>query len=435
MDTSSLSSQLLTPVGIFVIALCCRAIFSFLETSITALRLFKLKELAASVNKYRLLFQTLEKNPQQVIITILIASSVSDVILASLATKIAATIFSFLRLSSSIGFSFGVGLASITIILFGDIIPKNFARSRGPHFLPSILWFINGLFHLLYPLVSVLMQFADMVMYKLDTPANDHGEWVSSEREIRFLIDYIHEKGMLEIEKTEMLRNIFELGDKPVKDIMVSVSDIISVNIDRTPTQVLEVFSKHRFTRLPVYKERPDNVVGMIHLKDVFVLLLKQNILNLQEIIRPIMMVPDTIKVNQLLRQFRKEHIHIAMVINEHGIVTGLITLEDILEEIVGEITDEHESFSSKIMTLKDDSWLIEGNILLEDLSAFLNISLKTDHAVTLSGFLIEQFQHMPRKGERYNGFGYQFTVHKVSQRRILQVIVSKNTLKIGVQS
>jgi putative hemolysin len=230
---------------------------------------------------------------------------------------------------------------------------------------------------------------------------------------------------MIELEKTEMLRNIFELGDKPVKEVMVSSTDIISVDIGRTPAQVLDLFSKHRFTRLPVYKERPDNIVGMIHLKDVFVLLLKQNIYNLEEIIRPIMMVPDSIKINQLLRQFRKQHMHIAMVINEHGSVTGLITLEDILEEIVGEIVDEHEIVSSKIIPLKENSWQVAGNILLDDLEQFLHIELKTEHAVTLSGFLIEKLQHMPRRGERLSYAGYQFTIHKVSPRRIHQVIIS----------
>lgn len=422
---SSLHGQLALPIGIFCIALVCRAVFSFLETSLTALRLFRLKELSTSINKYKLLFHTLEKNPQRVIITILVASSISDVLLASLATKIADTIFSFFKLSGNIGFSFGVGLASITIILFGDIIPKNFARSKGQFLLPSVLWFVNGLFYLFYPLGSVLMQFADTVMYTFDDQKVDHGEWVSSEREIRFLIDYIHEKGMIELEKTEMLRNIFELGDKPVKEVMVPASDVVSVDIAKTPAQVLEVFSKHRFTRLPVYKERSDNVVGMIHLKDVFVLLLKQNINNLEEVIRTIMMVPDSMKINQLLRQFRKEHIHIAMVLNEHGIVTGLITLEDILEEIVGEITDEHESVSSKIVALKEGLWQVAGNILLEDLSAFFGVSIKTGHAVTLSGFLIEKMQHMPKKGARYSYAGYQFTVHKTTPRRIHQVLIS----------
>ena len=426
MDAIPLHSQLFMPVVFFCIALVCRAIFSFLETSVTALRLFKLKEMAQSTTKYRFLFHMLEKNPQRVLITILVANSVSDVTLASLATSIADTVFRYFNFSGSIGFSCGVGLASITIILFGDIIPKNFARRKGEHLFQSMCWLINGMFYLLYPLVSVLLRFTERIMYAVDgSDAAESSEWVSSEREIRFLIDYVHEKGIIEVEKTEMLRNIFELGDTPVKEIMVSSNDIVSVSIDKTAEEILELFSKHRFTRLPVYKDRSDNIVGMIHLKDVFIFLLKQNVKILKEIVRPIMFVPESLKINQLLRQFRRQHMHIAIVLNEHGLVTGLITLEDILEEIVGEITDEHESLGSKIIRTKDGGWSVEGNVSLEDLGQALGVEFHSKDSVTLSGFLTEKLQHMPKKGEKVIYEGYLFIVHKSSNRRVHQVFVS----------
>jgi putative hemolysin len=163
----------------------------------------------------------------------------------------------------------------------------------------------------------------------------------------------------------------------------------------------------------------------MIHQKDVFVLLLKQNIRVLKELVRPIMFVPETLKINQLLREFRRQHMHIAIVLNEHGIMTGLITLEDVLEEIVGEITDEHESVAAKIVRNKDGSLSVEGSISLEDLGEVLKIEFKTTESVTLSGFLTERLQRMPKKGDRLVYLQYIFLINKSSNRRIHQVIIT----------
>jgi putative hemolysin len=425
MDTGLLP-QLSTSLIFFVIALSTRGIFAFLETSITALRLFKLKELARSIGKYDLLFQTLEKNPHRVLITTLIASSVADVTTAALATHIGETIFAHFNLSSGLGFSAGIGLGSIAIILFGEIIPKNLARARGERIFKSMLWLINMLFYVLYPLVTVLTRFSDSIIYRIQgsKTTDPVGDWVASEREIKFLIDYIHGKGLMEPEKTEMLSNIFELGRTPVKEIMVPSTDIVSVDVNISIQDALQVFSKHQFTRMPVYQDRPDNIIGMAHQKDIFLLLSKGQEKPLKEILRPILFIPESVKVNQLLREFRQQHMHIAIVLNEHGSVTGLITLEDVLEEIVGDISDEHEPTTEKIITLSQGGWLVDASITLEELEEFLNIEFETEDSVTLAGFLTERLQHLPKKGERVLYKDYYFQVQKASTKRVRQVLI-----------
>lgn len=421
-----LHQQLWFPLGLFICILVLRGIFSFLETSVTLLRMFKLKEMSDSITKYRGIITILEESSQPILISILIANSISDVILASLSTTIAEIVFFNFGLSGGIGFSFGVGFASLAIILFGDIIPKSFARKRGEYLLPSMLWLINAIFYLFYPLVTLLMQFTQRMMLMFagkNTP--ETSEWISSEKEVRFLIDYVHKKGVLEFEKTEMLQNIFQIGETPVKEIMVSAPDIISVNIDRTAQEVLDVFSRHRFTRLPVYKEKSENIIGMIHQKDVFKLLLKHNIQQLKEIVRPIMFVPETLKVSQLLREFRKQHMHIGIVVNEHGIVTGLITLEDVLEEIVGDIKDEHEAGSPKIHQLPNGTWLAQGSISIDDVERALNIRFENTQSVTLSGFLIERLQRFPQKGSKLIYNNHLFMIQKANNHRIEQILIS----------
>src|SRR5579872_4301986 len=301
MECIPISSSLHISIIVFFVALIARAIFSFLETSITALRLFKLKELAATTNQYQALFDALEKTPHRVLITILIADSLADVTTAALATHIMETLFARLHLSSSLGFSLGIGVASLAILIFGEIIPKNIAKIFGDRLFKSTLWLTNILFRTFYPLVTFLMRFTDYLVYKVGgTKAlESSSEWVSSEKEVQFLIDYISEKGLMDTQKTEMLQNIFDLGTTPVKEIMIPATDIVSVQVTSSTKDVLDIFVNHRFTRLPVYEGKIDNIVGMIHLKDIFALIIRKEDKPIKEMLRPILFVPESVKVNQ----------------------------------------------------------------------------------------------------------------------------------------
>ncbi len=432
----SLLQTLQIPIIFFFVSLATRAVFSFLETSITAMRLFKLKELSKKTDHYKPLFQALEKTPHQVLVAILIANSLADVLTAALATQITETFFKSLQFSSGLGFFLGIGIATIAIIIFGEIIPKNLAKVRGERLFTSLLWLINLVFYTFYPLVTFLTRFSNAFLYKIAGPSKTKGEgtaWISSEQEIQFLIDYIYQKGLMEEEKTEMLQNIFELGHTPVKEIMVPETDVISIPAKYSIQDTLRVFLKHKFTRLPVYEKQKNNIIGMVHQKDIFELLSHGQEKPLKEIVRPIMFIPESVKVNQLLREFRSQHMHIAMVISEHGGVVGLITLEDVLEEIVGEISDEHEPTTEKIAKLKQGGFLVEANITTEELGEFLNITFESEDSLTLGGFLTEQLQHLPKKGERILYKKYYFQIQKASKKRVQQVLIfeGKNALKV----
>lgn len=423
-------STLTNSIILFVVVLSIRALFSFLETSITALRLFKLKKLAAATKKYKHLFHALETNPQRILITILVANSLTDVTTAALATYIMETLFSYLNFSGGLGFSMGIFFASMAIVIFGEIIPKNLAKSRGEGLFISIMWLINLAYLALYPLVTILIRFSNMIMSLIGgNKENNESDWDTSESEIRFLINYIRQIGLMEREKSQMLENIFELGLTPVKEIMVPVTDIISTDINTSLQDILKVFVEHNFTRLPVYQDSKENIIGIVHLKDIFILL-SQNINKpLKDLLRIILFVPESMKINQLLKEFREQHVHMAMVVNEHGSLIGLITLEDILEEIVGEINDEHESSVEKIISLKENNWLIEGSAGLEEIEELLGITFQADSARTLGGFIAEQLQHLPKNGERILYKNYYFQVQKANPKRVLQVLIFPENL------
>lgn len=426
MESEPLARIIFVPLLAFLAALFIRAIFAFLETSITSLRLFKLKELAETTKKYNALFHALEMNPHRVLITTLIISSSADVTAAALGTYVMEKIGERLQFSESLGFSLGIGIATIAIVIFGEIIPKNFAKTHSTRLLPSMLWIVNGAFYLLYPFASLLLRFTARINTLLGRDLQEH-TWESSEHEIKFLIEYIQQHGLMEKDKALMLKNIFDLGNTPVRDIMIPETNIISINIRASTEDALKLFSYHHFTRLPVYQETTTNIVGIIHLKDIFVMQFQgPSHKNLSQLVRPIIFIPESVKINQLLKDFREKQLHMAIVLNEHGSTVGLITLEDVLEQIVGDIRDEHESSDKKINELSNNTWLVDASIDLDALSSFLNISLTSESALTLGGFLTEQLQHLPKKGEIVLLQHHCFQIHHATTKRVNQVMITK---------
>jgi putative hemolysin len=406
------------------------ALFSFLETSVTALRLFKLKELSKRTSRYQGLLQTLEKNPEQILVTILIANSIASVTAAALITNITERVFMALKLSGGLGFSVGIFVGSFSILMFGEVIPKSIAKAHGEKLFSSTLWITYLSYYLLYPLVQLLIKFSNIFVH-LFGGSGEAGESVTSEHEIKFLINYVNEKGLLEAEKTQMLQSIFNLSNKYVEEIMIPMADVIMIQANESLPGALETFSKYQYSRLPVYSENRDNVIGMLYQKDLFAYCIRKEEKPIKNLVRPILFVPESVKINQLLREFKNKRMHIGMVINEHGSIIGLVTLEDVLEEIVGEISDEHEQVTEKIIELQPEHWLIDASIDLPSLNSLLKINFEVENAVTLGGFLTEQLQHLPKKGERVNYRGYVFQVQKASNKRVIQVLVFKNADKV----
>ncbi len=413
--------------ALFFLSLLGCALFSFIETSITALRLFKLKEIATGTTRYAALLDTLENNPHQVLVTILIANCLANVTAAALITNIMERVFASLKLSTSLGFSLGIGIGTFLILVIGEVVPKNVAKVHGEKLFKSVLWVTNITYFVMYPFVSLLIHISNFFV-RFIGGSSESTEAVTSEREIRFLIDYINKKGLIETEKTEMLQSIFNFGSKEVREIMVPAVDIIMINATASIPDALAMFSKYQFSRLPVYEENQENIIGMLYQKDIFALLSHDHHKSLHDLVRPILFVPESMKINQLLRKFRQQRMHMAIVINEYGSITGLVSLEDVLEEIVGEISDEYEEVTEKVIPLQEGGWLVDASVDLKSLSELLDITFSTN-AVTLGGFLTEQLQHLPNKGERILYKHYYFQVHKASHKRILQVLIFHDSL------
>ena len=333
------------------------------------------------------------------------------------------------NVSGGVAFSAGIGVASIAIIVMGEIIPKNIAQAHGSHLFRYTLPLTNIIFYCMYPLVNILSKLSSLVINVIRSRASDTPASIASEKEIQFLIDYINKQGIIDSDKTQMLNSIFDLGNTTVEQIMVAEADIISINVETSLRTALDAFSNYHFSRLPVYEHNTDNIIGMVHQKDVFIMLSKYEEKPLKELVRPILFVPESLRVNQLLRQLKQQRHHIAMVLNEFGSIVGLVTLEDAIEEIIGDISDEHQSLPHHIIPVAREGWLVYAGTPLHDLEKILKIRFERKDAVSLAGFLTERMQHLPIQGELLQYAGYVFKIHKTTEKRIIQVLIFKNEI------
>lgn len=408
-------------VILFLLSLVTCALFSFLETSITALRLFKLKEIELATPKYKHLFQAFDKHPQHVLISILITANLANVTCAVISQRLTDSLFQRFQVPESVAFILGILITTIMVSIFGEIVPKSIAQSLGTKTFTSTLWIVNIFYKILGPIANQL----NNISVYISKAMGAEDEQIISEKEIQFLINYIEENGLMDYEKTAMLQNIFIMTQTSVKEILIPKSEIISINVMDNIDTFIDKFSEYQFSRFPVYQDNPENIIGIVYLKDLLFALQKKRSMKLQELMRPIIFVPDNMKVNELLKEFKLQHIHMAMVLDEYGNTIGLVTLEDALEEIVGDIHDEHDANrdSEKIRVLqKCCEWSVDASIDLDRLHPLLKISFPTQSAVTLGGFISEQMQHLPKKGEFIVYKNFIFTIEKADHKRVLTV-------------
>ena len=419
--TQALSTNMI----LFLLSMTTCALFSFLETSITALRLFKLKEIELATPKYKHLFQAFDKNPQQVLISILIAANLANVTCAVISQRLTDSLFQRFQVPEGIAFILGILITTIMVSIFGEIVPKSIAQSMGSKTFTSTLWIVNIFYKMLGPIAQ---QIHNISLF-ISRSNNEEEDPIISEKEIQFLINYIEEKGLMDYEKTSMLQNIFIMTQTSVKEILIPKSEIVSINISDDVSTFISKFSEYQFSRFPVYQDNPENIIGIVYLKDLLFALQKKPSLQLKDLMRPIIFVPDNMKVNELLKEFKLQHIHMAMVLDEYGNTIGLVTLEDALEEIVGDIHDEHDISrdSEKIHTiLPHTEWSVDARIDLDRLQPLLKITFVTQAAVTLGGFVSEQLQHLPKEGEQIVYKNFNFTIEKADSKRVLLVRIKK---------
>jgi len=368
------------------------AFFSSAETALTTVNNIRIRTLADEGKKSAETVLRITDDSGKMLSAILIGNNIVNLSAASLTTSLA--------------YSFGgpmvavaSGILTVAILLFGEITPKTMATIHSEKMALLYAPIISVFMKIMTPLIFIINGMSMGVLFLLRVDPNDRNRTMT-ETELRTIVDVSHEDGVIESDEKEMIYNVFDLGDAKAKDVMVPRVHVTFADVESSYKELLEIFREDKFTRLPIFEETTDNVIGTINMKDLL-LFDSTKEFHVRDIMREAYFTYEYKNISELLVEMRQASFNIAIVLDEYGETAGLITLEDILEEIVGEIHDEYdeneEDFIKKVNNLE---YIIEGSMNLDDLNDRLDLSLESEDYDSLGGFIIEHLDRLPEPGD-----------------------------------
>ena len=403
---------------ILLILLALSAFFSSNETALMSVNKIRLRSLADDGNKRAAMaLDILENQTPKLLSAILIGNNIVNISASSLATTLA--------------YSFGGYMVSIVtviltvlILIFGEITPKNYATINAEKITLRYIPVFKFLMNIMTPVIFIINLFSRGVM-RLMRVDPDAASKAMTEEELRTIVDVSHEDGVIESDEKEMIYNVFDLGDATAKDIMVPRVHVTFADVESTYDELIEIFREDKFTRLPVYKDSQNNIVGIINMKDLL-LYDKNEEFVIDRFLRKPHFTYETKSISDLLVEMKDSTFNIAIVLDEYGDMAGLITLEDILEEIVGEIHDEYDEKEDELVQkISDREYIIEGSMHLDDVNDHLNTELDSEDYDSLGGFIIEHLDRLPVAGDEVvTDDGIRLVVEKLDKNRIEKVHV-----------
>ena len=404
---------------ILIILLCLSAFFSATETALTGANRIRLKNQAEGGDKKAAIALKLIGDYDSALSTLLIANNIVNILASSLTTVF------FINLLGASAVGAATAVTTVAVIIFGEVLPKSYANENSEDMIKtssSLLYFLTKLFT---PFVAIL----NFIKSLLKKKSSEEEEFVPSfsEEELISIIDEIEDEGVLEETQAELVQSAIEFKEIFAGEILTPRVDITAVEKGDGLERVKELFLRHNFSRMPVFEDSIDNIIGFISQKDLFSHILKNDIFNWNSLIKPCLYVPPKKKIIDIMQILQKEKMHMAVVTDEYGGTLGILTLEDILEELVGEIWDEHDEITQFIKPLDDGSFEVLGELEVTELYEAI---LETHTApvkdyIALSAYLLEKFSKIPEKGESVCDAYFRFTILEVLEHRIIKVKVS----------
>ncbi len=404
---------------VFLLALS--AFFSASETALTSLGKLKTKSL---IERKKSLSAWLN-NPNSLLTTILVGNNIVNISAAVLLTFILIQLFGETT-AGKIG-AISTGMMTFLILVFGEIAPKTYARENAEKVALRAIELLSFFFYILFPLVKLFLFIAGQII-RVCGGEKKRFEPFMTEDELRGLIGMGGKEGILEEEKKEMLEGVFELGETKVREIMIPRPDIVAVEIGADLDEVHRVAMSAGHSRILVFKGKIDNVVGILYVKDLLGLWPKGEKKPLSELMRTPYFVPEGKRVDELLREFKSKRIHIAVVVDEYGGTAGLVTLEDLIEEIVGEIEDEYDhTKEEEIIILTDRIAVVSGRAHIGEINEKFDISLpEKDGIETVGGVITDYLGYVPSKGEDIFYQKLKISIIEADPRQIIKVRITK---------
>lgn len=409
-------------IAVLIVLIILSAFFSSAETAFSTANRIRLRTLSEEGNKSATTALKILDNYSKMLSAILIGNNIVNLSASALATTIAINVSP--PSLASIATGLATGILTVLVLLGGEIVPKTWANLYADKIVLVYAGIVRFLMLIFTPIIFIIdkIAFVILMIFRIDPKKKNS---VMTENELRVYVDASHEDGVIEEEEKEMIYNVFDFGDSLAKDIMIPRIDMVSVEDTATYEEVKEIFKENMYTRIPVYHDSTDNIKGIINIKD-FLFVTDPKNFKIEDIIRDVYYTYEYKKTSDLMMEMRKSSSNMAMVLNEYGSTEGMITLEDLLEEIVGEIRDEYDEDEEElIQALEDNTYLLPGGMKLDDINDSLDTNFESEDYDSIGGLVIEKLDKLPDEEESVTlDNGAVITVQKVNQNRIEQVIL-----------
>lgn len=413
MDSTSILIQSI----ILLILLIGSGFFSASETSLMSLSKIRIRHMQEEGVKGAKLVANLIEDSNKLLSTILIGNNIVNIA----ATSISTALFTSL-IPGATGVAVATALMTVLVLLFGEITPKTIAANNSEKVAIFVSKPIKIIISILRPLVWIFNLITGLIFKILGVKDKGTQPYITEE-ELKTMVNVSHEEGVLEIEERQIINNVFQFGDMQAKEAMVQRLDMIAINIEDNYEQIIDMFKTEKFSRMPVYNESIDDIIGILNIKDVIFLSEDEiETFDIRDYIREPFFTYEFKKITQLLEEMKIEKSQMAIVVDEYGGTAGLITLEDLIEVIVGNIEDEYDEEEEEIQVIKEDEYIVDGRIKITELNELIGVKLESEEFDSIGGYIIGYLRRLPEENEVIEVDNIKFCIESLDKNRIKKV-------------
>lgn len=385
------------------------------ETALTSLSKIRIRHMVEEKVKGAKLVEKLTEDPNKLLGAILIGNNIVNIAASALATTIFVDIFG----------AGGVGIATavmtVLVLIFGEITPKSIAKQKSEQVSLKVSKPISIIVKVFKPFIGIFTFISSLFIRLLGGNPKATEPFITEE-ELRTMVGVSEEEGVLEDVEKEMIFNVFDFADAQVKDVMVQRVDIIAVDIDASYEDVLETIKTEQFSRIPVYNQTIDDIVGVLNVKDLIIAGQNKEGFNVSDYMREPHYTFEFKKIKELFSEMKKSRNHMSVVLDEYGGTVGIVTIEDLIEEVFGDIEDEYDDYNEEIKVIKEDEYIVDGSARLDDISDLIGVNMESEEFDSVGGLIIGELGRFPDNKEEVNLNNIRFVVEEIDKNRIRKV-------------
>ena len=403
-------------IAILIVCLIFSALFSASETALMSLSKIRVKQMVENKEKGANKINKLLSDPSRLLSAILIGNNVVNIGASSLMTSLAIDVF------GNTGVGVATGIMTLLILIFGEITPKSLAAQNSEKISLRLSGFVEFVIILVTPISFVLTIITNFMVKILGGKVDKNKPFITQE-ELKTMVNVSYKEGVLEGEEKDMIYNVFDFSDSEVNDVMVPRTEIVAIEVDLPYEEIIDIINKEQYSRIPVYENTIDNIIGVLYVKDLLFLdSNKEAHFDLRKYMRQPYFTPEFKSIKELFKEMRTNRTHMVVIIDEYGGTEGIVTIEDVVEEIVGDIEDEYDKDIIKMEVIKEDEYLVNGNVRIDAINDLIGTHIESEDYDTIAGFVIGIIDRLPELGEEIEYENIKFIVESIDRNRIKKI-------------